>query len=346
MEKAYLILENGRVFEGERFGAHADAMGECVSTTGVVGYVETLTDPANLGKIVVQTFPLIGNYGVQTADEIGQCLLSGYVVREACDVPSNFRSEMTLNEYMKLKGISGISGVDTREIALILRREGAMNAAIVSEVPENIEFLKADSEKYAVARAGAKEKREYSPRGDKKYTVALMDYGARSDMIEALLNFGCEVHAFRWDASAEEVLALDPDGIALSAGPGNPNENEKVIYEVRKMIGRKPIFAAGLGHQILALSLGARTEKMHVGHRGANYSVKKRMSDRLVITTQNHGYTVIPASLPDEAVMVYENAADATCEGVDYPSLRAFSVQFVPGEGEYRRFIAMMGGEI
>lgn len=345
MAKAYLILENGRVFEGERFGAHADVLGECVFTTGVVGYMETLTDKSNLGKIVVQTFPMIGNYGVQTEDAIGECLLSGYVVREACDMPSNFRSEMTLDEYMKMKGISGIQGVDTREITLILRTEGAMNAAIVSQIPENLEFLKTNPEKYAVARAGAKGKKVYPAKGEKKYSVALMDFGAREDTIRALAEKGIEVTAYPWDATAEEILISNPDGIVLSEGPGNPKENEKVIHEVRNLIGKKPIFALGLGHQILALSLGARTEKLPFGHRGDNYSVTKRLSGKLLLTSQNHGYTVIPASLPGEAVLVYENAWDYTCEGIDYPDLDAFSVQFIPRSEEYDRFIAMMGGE-
>jgi len=345
LEKAYLILENGRVFEGERFGAHADALGECVAQTSVVGYVETLTEKSNFGKIVVQTFPLIGNYGVQTEDAIGECLLSGYVVREASDMPSNFRSEMTLDQYMKTKGVSGIKGIDTREIALILRKEGAMNAAIVSEIPENLEFLKTDPEKYAVARAGAKEYKVYKAACEKKFTVALMDFGARRDMLDALCALGCEVHVFPWDSNAEDVLRISPDGIVLSEGPGNPMENKKIIHEVRKLAGQKPVFAAGLGHQILALSLGARTEKMAVGHRGANYSVVKRMSTKLLMTQQNHGYTVIPASLPAEATQAYKNAADDTCEGIDYPSLNAFSVQFTPDRNEYERFISMMGGE-
>lgn len=345
MEKAYLILENGRVFEGERFGARADAVGECVFTTGVVGYVETLTDKSNLGKIVVQTFPMIGNYGIQTEDEIGSCLLSGYVVREACDFPSNFRSEMTLDAYLQKKGVPGIKGVDTREITLMIRNEGAMNAAIVSEKPENLEFLKIDTEKYAVARAGAREKKLYPATGEKKFSVALMDFGARKDMITHLLDLSCDVTVYPWDAKADEILKDNPDGIVLSEGPSNPMENEKVIYEIRKLAGKKPIFAAGLGHQMLALALGARTEKLPFGHRGASCSVKVRKTGKLLISSQNHSFTVIPASLPAEAVMTHENCADFTCEGIEYATLSAFSVQFIPTDSEYRRFISLMGGE-
>jgi len=350
MEKAYLILENGRIFEGERFGARADAMGEMVFTTGMCACLETLTDPGYAGQIVLSTFPLIGNYGRIDEDVKGKMHLAGYVVREACDAPSNFRSQGTLESLLEENGIPGIKGVDTREITLILRNAGTMNAMIASEIPKNFDSLRAHSAKNTVRETGA-EKTEVLTKIEGAKHVVLWDFGARPDFVSYLTEKGVSVTRAKWSITCDEILALSPDGVVLSDGPGDPNENEGAISEIAKLMGRVPVFGTGLSHQMMALAMGARCEKMPFGHRGANQPVRDRKTGRTVITAQNHGYCVVSASLPAGAVVRLENANDRTVEGIEYDALRAFSVQFQPeslagfGDEEFLlgRFLHMMG---
>ena len=351
MAKAYLILENGSIFEGESFGAPAQTTGELVFTTSVVGYIETLTDPAYYGQIVVQTFPLIGNYGVIEEDFEGDCCLKGYVVRDWCRTPSNFRCQYDLDSYLKEKGIPGICGVDTRELTKIIRENGVMNAMITSEIPADMAEIKAYAITGAVEAVTAKEEAVFPAEGEKKFDVVMIDYGSRMNMVADLCKLGCEVTVVPAGTSAEAILAKNPNGVVLTGGPGDPAENTACIEEIKKLLGKVPMFGAGLGHQMMALAVGGKTEKLKYGHRGANQPAKDLKGVRTYITCQNTGYTVVADSLPVGEVR-YINANDQTCEGIDYPGLKAFSVQFRPDtaismkkDTLIDRFVAMMGGQ-
>lgn len=352
-KKAYLVLSNGMVFEGRRIGSRRDSVGELVFTTGMTGYLETLTDPSYCGQIVMQTFPLIGNYGVISPDFEGKTAVRGYVVRELCDTPSNFRSEGGLEKFLIENDIPGIAGVDTREITRLIREEGVMNAKICSEIPSDL----SDILSYAVAKAvetvSAKEPEVYPAEGERKFRVALMDYGAKKNIIRSLQQRGCEVTCFPQSAKAEEVLAMRPDGIMLSNGPGDPEENVGPINELKKLIGKVPVFGICLGHQLTALAMGGKTVKLKYGHRGANQPVKDLIGGRTYITSQNHGYAVVSDSLKGIGRETFINANDQSCEGMEYPGKNCFTVQFHPeacgGPRDtgflFDRFIGMMGGE-
>ena len=352
MKKAYLILENGEVFEGFSVGADCESVGELVFTTGTVGYLETLTDPSYAGQIVIQTFPMIGNYGVIPQDFEGKSAARGYVVRELCGAPSNFRSEGDLASFLKEQGIPCICGVDTRRITKILRDCGVMNAKIAF-APDFTEDIKAYSVGDVVSAVTSPDKRVYPAEGNKKYTVALIDYGAKGNIINCLRKRGCEVVEVSADSTADEVLALSPDGVMLSNGPGDPKVNPDRIETVKGLIGKVPLFGICLGHQLLALAMGGDTEKLKFGHRGANQPVKEVGGARTFITSQNHGYAVIKDSLEGIGRESFFNANDGSCEGIEYPGRRCFSVQFHPEanagprdtEFLFDRFISMMGGE-
>ena len=332
MKKCYLVLADGHIFEGIRFGAEGEAMGELVFNTGVVGYEANLTDPNNYGQIVLQTFPMIGNYGVIPEDLEGKkAHLSGYVVREWCDAPSNFRCKGNLDEYLKAQGVVGIYGIDTREITRLIRDNGVMPAKIVDELGENAaEGLSCYAVKGAVEAVACLEKAVLAAKGEKKYTVAVMNFGTTGNFIEQLTERGCEVLVFPYNATAEEILSANSDGILLSDGPGDPADNAAIIEEIKKLFGAKPLFAVGLGHQMLALAAGAKTVKLTYGHRGGNQPVKRLSDGRTYITTQNHGYAVLSESIPECAAESYVNANDQTNEGVEYACKQAFSVQFHP----------------
>ncbi|MCR5826265.1 MAG: carbamoyl phosphate synthase small subunit [Oscillospiraceae bacterium] len=352
MEKAYLVLGNGRIFEGQRIGAAGDGVGELVFTTGTVGYLETLTDPSYAGQIVLQTFPQIGNYGVIPADFEGRCAARGYVVRELCDTPSNFRSEYALDLFLKQQGVPGICGVDTRELTRILREEGVMNALICDAVPEDRSVLSGSTVTGAVASVSVKETSVHPPQGEAKYAVTLIDYGAKGNIIRCLQKRGCTVTVVPHDTAAEDILAAQPDGVMLSNGPGDPAENVFEIAQIAKLVGKVPLFGICLGHQLTALALGGQTVKLKYGHRGANQPVREVGGTRTYITTQNHGYAVLSESLAGVGSELYVNANDGSCEGMAYPGLRCFTVQFHPeacaGPQDmdflFDRFVAMMGG--
>ena len=332
-KKRYLILANGDVFEGEAFGADASAVGELVFNTGMNGYIETLTDPSYYGQIVMHTFPLIGDYGMISEDmESDSSVVRGYVVRDHCTHPSNFRSEGDIESFLKAKGIPGICGVDTRRITRIIRDSGVMNACITDDpAAADMTAIKDYRITGAVAKVSIGEKRVFPADGETKYRVALLDFGEKYNIVRSLQARGCEVTVLPYDTGAEEVLSLDPDGIMLTNGPGDPVENTGVIEELKKLLGRKPMFGICLGHQLLALAAGAKTEKLKYGHRGANQPVKRLSDGRVFITSQNHGYAVKSDSL-DRSVAVesFVNANDFTNEGIDYPAYRAFTVQFHP----------------
>jgi len=327
---AYLVLSNGTVFEGRRIGAPVDRIGELVFTTGMEGYLETLTDPSYYGQIVTQTFPLIGNYGVIEEDFEGRSELFGYIVRELCDTPSNFRSAYPLNDYLVAQGIPGLCGVDTREIVRITREEGVMNAMICDEVPSDLSAIKAFTVKDAVASVSSNENYTCPAEGTEKCRVALIDYGAKHNIIRSLQKRGCSVTVWPADTTAETILASGTDGIMLSNGPGDPKENTFCIEQLKKLIGQKPVFGICLGHQLAALALGGDTIKLKYGHRGGNQPVRSLEAGRTYITSQNHGYAVVADSLKGIGVESFVNANDGSCEGMDYPSMNCFTVQFHP----------------
>lgn len=353
-EKVYICLENGRIFEGKRFGAGGNVTGELVFTTGMCGYIETLTDPSYYGQIVMQTFPLIGNYGYIPEDaESGKSYVSAYIVREKCDKPSNFRCEKTLDEYLKENGIPGVYGVDTREITKIIRESGVMNAMICSD-PRYFDAQTVGGYRVENAvKSVSCERPVPLAAKDPLYNVVLLDYGKKDNIARELIKRGCNVAVMPSSTKAQDVLKLDPDGIMLSNGPGDPAENTQCIEELKQLIGKKPIFGICLGHQLLALAMGAETQKLKYGHRGLNQPVKNLETGRTYISSQNHGYAVVNEAVEKCGGKIsYINANDGTNEGVDYPKKNAFSVQFHPeacsGPHDTRflfdKFIKMMGG--
>ena len=328
--KVYLTLQNGKVFEGFRFGAVGDVVGELVFTTGMTGYLETLTDPSYYGQIVTQTFPLIGNYGVIPEDfESKKPWVSAYIVREVCDYPSNFRSEGTLNDYLEKSGIVGVYGIDTRELTRIVRETGVMNACISSKPLKDFEALKKYRVTNAVKSVTCSEVKEYGDRAFARWTVAVWDFGCKKNIIRELLKRDCAVLRVPAFYTAEQILALNPDGVMLTNGPGDPEENTGIIEELKKLAGKKPIFGICLGHQLFALAMGGKTAKMKYGHRGANQPVKNLDTGRVYISSQNHGYEVLSSSVKKGKVS-FINVNDNTCEGVDYDDIDAFTVQFHP----------------
>lgn len=334
-EKGYLILENGKVFPGVLFGAGGETTGEVVFTTAMTGYLETLTDPSYYGQIVVQTFPLIGNYGVIPADfESGAPRLQGYIVREWCQEPSNFRCAGGLDAFLKEKGIVGLSGIDTRALTRIVREHGVMNGRISRSpdlTPAEQEAVRDYRVTGAVRAVSCHAPEILQPEGSPLCHVVLWDFGAKENIRRELVKRGCRVTAVDASATAADILALKPDGLMLSNGPGDPAENVEIVAELRKLMETGlPAFGICLGHQLLALSMGGRTEKMKYGHRGANQPAVRAADGRVFITSQNHGYQVVGNSLPGEAVVSYVNGNDGSCEGVTYTHLPAFSVQFHP----------------
>ena len=382
MQTAYLILADGTVFEGKSIGATGMTIGETVFTTGMTGYIETLTDPSYYGQIVTQTFPLIGNYGVMPPDfESAKSWVRGYVVRELCDQPSNFRCEGDLDSFLKEQGIIGICGIDTRALTKRLREAGVMNGMIVSgksaenfrpeellpkikdyQITNAVQMVQTKKEgeaspcapassaspavSYATLSAGD------NPRNAPAHHVVLFDFGAKLNIQRELEKRGCKVTVVPYNTTAEEVIKLSPDGIMLSNGPGDPAENTEVIEEIRKLCewNKKtlkqvqgdrhaelvsashaiPIFGICLGHQMLALARGCKTSKLKYGHRGGNHPCKDTETNRVYITSQNHGYAVENASLPSYAKMSFFNVNDGTVEGITYTDIPAFSVQFHP----------------
>jgi carbamoyl-phosphate synthase small subunit len=337
--RVYLTLENGRIFEGERFGAEGEAVGELVFTTGMTGYLETLTDKSYYGQIITQTFPLIGNYGVIPEDfEGARVYARGYIVRQGCQEPSNFRSEGDLDAFLKTQNVVGLRDIDTRELTKIIRRNGVMNGKISGRkpTPGDMEEIKAFRIENAVAgvsvRAPYVQKPDAAAPGGVSFRAAVLDLGLKENIKRELVKRGCEVLVYPHDTKAERILAARPDGIMLTNGPGDPAENLDIIRELRKLMASGvPIFGICLGHQLLALAKGFRTEKLKYGHRGANQPAKNLRTGRTYITSQNHGYAVVSESIdPAAAEEWFVNVNDRTCEGILYRDAPVFSVQFHP----------------
>ncbi len=354
--KAFLILEDGTVFTGTSIGSKREMISEIVFNTSMTGYLEVLTDPSYAGQAVVMTYPLIGNYGVCYEDmESTKAWPDGYIVRELSRLPSNFRSEATIQEFLEKQDIPGIAGVDTRALTKILREKGTMNGMITTnedyDLDEVIGRLKAHVMEDVVTKVSCKEK--YVLEGD-GLKVALMDFGAKKNIAKSLNDRGCEVTVYPAWTTAEEIIASKPDGIMLSNGPGDPETCVEIIKEIKKLYNTDiPIFAICLGHQLMALANGATTHKLKYGHRGGNHPVKDLEQNRVYISSQNHGYVVDTDQL-DESIITpaFTNVNDTTNEGLKYVGKNIFTVQFhpeaCPGPQDssylFDKFIDMMGG--
>ncbi len=353
----YLILKDGTVFTGTPVGADGTVIGEAVFTTAMGGYLLTLTDPSYYGQIIAHTFPMIGNYGaIETDSESDKPALKGYVVRELCDVGSNFRKEGELNDFLKKYNVVGIAGVDTRALTRKIRDIGVMNAMItddLKDLPGKLAAIRKFKVKSAVEQTSCSAPIELNPIDEKhKYRVVLFDFGAKRNIERMLIKYGCSVVRVPYNTTAEQAMAFKPDGIMLSNGGGDPADNVGVIEQLKKLNSYKiPTFGICLGHQLLALSYGAVTSKLKYGHRGANQPVKDLVTGRTYITSQNHGYAVKASSVdPEIASVRFINANDKTVEGIDYKCAPAFSVQFHPEacggpkdtEFMFERFVKLM----
>ena len=327
--KAKLILENGVVFEGKAFGYLKECVGEVVFNTGMTGYQEVLTDPSYYGQIVTMTYPLIGNYGINLEDlESKEPKVRGFIVREKCQYPNNFRCELELETYLAQNKVLGLDGIDTRALTKILRNNGTMKGIIVldnSNLEDVKDKLEAFSNRDAVSIVSTNEKYEISGEGKK---VAIIDFGIKQNIIRNFVKRGCNVTVFPYDFKAEEVLEINPDLVFLSNGPGDPEDMGEAVNEIKKIVGKKPIVGICLGHQLLALTLGGETKKLKFGHRGCNHPVKDLINNRVHITSQNHGYYV--ATLPENMEITHVSMNDGTVEGLKHKELPIFSVQFHP----------------
>jgi carbamoyl-phosphate synthase small subunit len=371
--KALLLLEDGTAFEGENFGAQGEVFGEAVFNTSITGYQEIITDPSYKGQIVAMTYPLIGNYGVNEED-IESCRpwLEGFVVKELSAIRSNWRSTMSLDEYLSKYNIVGIQGIDTRALTRHLRLKGAMQGAISAkdcDLESLMKKLKASPRLAGVdlvkevACKEAYEWKEDREKGSaclparqgfrKKYKVVVLDCGVKFNILRNLINVGCKVTVVPAATSAEEILKLKPDGLLLSNGPGDPEAVTYVIETARRLLGKLPIFGICLGHQMLGLALGGKTYKLKFGHHGGNHPVKDLKTGKVAITAQNHGFNVDMKPIHDKNVVTtHINLYDGTAEGLEHKKLRLFSVQYHPEAGPgprdaqylFEKFVNLMSG--
>jgi len=346
-ERIHLVLADGTAFAGEPYGARGTTVGEAVFTTTMTGYQEVLTDPSYKGQLVTMTAPEIGNVGVNAHDAEsvdGKPHVAGFVLRDASPVASNWRAEQTLDAYLAESGVVAISGVDTRKLTRHLRDHGSQNAAIG---PEPIAELQAKA-RAAPDMAGLDLVKLVTPRepypfaegrgawavgaeaSPPKHHVVAIDYGVKKNILRCLVDAGCKVTVVPATTTAAEILALAPDGVFLSNGPGDPAAVGYAVATIKELLGQKPIFGICLGHQLLALALGGKTYKLKFGHRGANQPVKDLATGRIEITTQNHGFCVDLASLPSTVVSTHVHLNDGTSEGLAAAHLAAFSVQYHP----------------
>ena len=363
--KAFLILEDGTVFTGTHIGADREVISEIVFNTSMAGYLEVLTDPSYAGQTVCMTYPLIGNYGVCREDmESKRAWPDGFIVRELSRTASNFRKEITIQEFLAEQNIPGIAGIDTRALTKILREKGTMNGMITPDENYNPALILPQLKQYTTGKVVEKvtcshkyhfELKEQSlqePLSQRGKKVALLDFGAKDNIASSLVRRGCQVTVYPANTKAEEIIGDRPDGIMLSNGPGDPKECTGIIKEIKKLYDSDiPVFAICLGHQLMALATGADTFKMKYGHRGGNHPVKDLKSGRVYISSQNHGYVVDTEKLdPAVAVPAFINVNDGTNEGLSYTGKNIFTVQFHPEASPgphdsgylFDRFIEMM----
>jgi carbamoyl-phosphate synthase small subunit len=369
-ERAHLVLADGTVFPGEPFGARGTTTGEAVFTTTMTGYQEVLTDPSYTGQIVTMTAPEIGNTGVNAADAEsvdGKPHVAGFVLRDASPMASNWRSEQTLDAYLAQHNIVAITGVDTRKLTRHLRDHGAQNAAIgmepVAKLLErarsapnmsglDLVKLVTPREPYPFSEGRGSWRTPSETKATKQHHVVAMDFGVKKNILRCLVDSGFKVTVVPATTTAKDILALNPDGIFLSNGPGDPAAVGYAVDTVKQLLGKKPIFGICLGHQLLALALGGKTYKLKFGHRGANQPVKDLATGKIEITTQNHGFCVDLESLPSSVVSTHVHLNDGTSEGLAAKELKAFSVQYHPEAAAgphdalylFDRFTALMNG--
>ncbi len=327
---AYLYLEDGSVYEGKQFGADGDTLGEVVFNTGMTGYQEVLTDPSYYGQIVMMTYPLIGNYGVNWEDpESMHPQVKGFVVRELCELPSNWHSEGSLEAYMKKHGIVGIQDIDTRKLTRDIRDHGTLRGIISGK--QLTDDMRAQMLNYTVedpvSKVTCEEKFEIPGQGKK---IAVFDFGLKASILSSLRKRQCHLIVYPSNTTAKEIMKDEVDGIMLTNGPGDPKDNPGVIEQLKILMGYRPIFGICLGHQLMALANGADTGKLKYGHRGANHPVKDLEKDRVFITSQNHGYTIVEDSLTSNMKVSHRNWNDMTIEGIRYLDDDIFTVQFHP----------------
>ena len=347
--KAILLLEDGTVFEGNSFGAKGQKCGEVVFNTSMTGYQEILTDPSYKEQIITMTYPLIGNYGTNECDsESRKIFASGFIVKENCSYPSNWRNKNSLSDYLETNNVIGLEGIDTRKLVKHIRTQGAMKG-IISSTDLNIDKLKKKLANYPglVGRDIVKDvtvKKQYSwnkavidalngneQKPEKKYKVVAFDFGIKHNILRLLCTYGCDVKVVPAATSSDEVLSQRPDGVFLSNGPGDPAPVTYAIETVKSLLGKVPIFGICLGHQILSLALGGKTYKLKFGHRGANHPVKNLRTGKIEITSQNHGFCVDMDSLKNKDIeLTHLNLNDNTVEGIRCKKLAAFSVQYHP----------------
>ncbi len=337
MKKAFLLLADGTLFEGKAVGYEGASIGEVVFNTGMAGYQEVLTDPSYYGQIVCMTYPMIGNYGLNSDDyESDRSWVRGFIMRESCKHPSNWRCEISLDDYLKQQKIVGIEGIDTRRLTRILRNSGVMNGILYTEGYEPSYAMRKEMEEYlvkdAVKSVTCTAPAVYPAEGEEQYSVALFDFGTKRNIVRALRARGCRVTVLPAYTRPEEVLQGGYDGVMLSNGPGDPAENTELIQNIREMIDAGlVIFGICLGHQLTSLAIGAKTEKMKFGHRGVNHPVKDLQGSRTYITSQNHGYAVVYDSIdPAIATVRYVNLNDNTVEGLVHNNGKVFTVQYHP----------------
>ncbi|AIE59588.1 carbamoyl phosphate synthase small subunit [Bacillus methanolicus] len=331
--KKQLILEDGTIFIGEGFGSDANKTGEVVFNTGMTGYQEILSDPSYCGQIVTLTYPLIGNYGINRDDfESISPAISGLVVKEAAEFPSNWRSELSLDQFLKLKNIPGIAGIDTRKLTRIIRKYGTLKGAICSmneDADEILERLRALQLRNDQVKQVSTKTPYPSPGRGKR--IVLVDFGMKHGILRELNKRDCDVVVVPYHTTAEEILNLSPDGVMLSNGPGDPKDVPEAIEMIRGILGKVPLFGICLGHQLFALASGANTVKMKFGHRGSNHPVKDLKTGKVALTSQNHGYTVEKESIKETRLEVTHIALnDGTIEGLKHLDFPAFTVQYHP----------------
>lgn len=328
--KAQLILENGVRFNGKAFGYIGETVGEVVFNTGMTGYEELLTDPSYAGQIVTMTYPLIGNYGINLDDmESDGPKLKGFVVREKCNLPNNWRCEMDIDTFLRSSKVMGIEGIDTRALTKMLRDVGTMKGIITTNLELDGDELAAVfaslDNRNVIAECTIKEKYEIPGTGTH---IAFVDMGAKAGILRDFKSRGCRLSVFPAFASAEEILAVNPDAVFLSNGPGDPKDVPEIIEMVKQLVGKKPILGVCMGNQLINLALGGDTRKMKFGHHGGNHPVKDLKTGRVYITSQNHEYVV--CDLPEGVEAAFVNINDNTIEGIKHTSLPIFSVQFHP----------------
>lgn len=336
MEKGYLVLENGRFFEGNWIGKACPSGGEVVFNTSMTGYQEILTDPSYKGQVVVLTYPLIGNYGIDLAvSQSAKIQASGLILGECCEKPSHWASNLSLEAYLKQAGISGLVNVDTRALTKELRTHGTMRGCMVTNPSHSKAYFKHVNQQVAslppVYMTTTPFAYELQVNQVPTARVAVMDYGIKQGILKAMLSKGFEIKVFPASTSAETVLSWQPDGIFLSNGPGDPAQLTSIIHQVSLLAQHKPTFGICLGHQLLCHAFGAQTEKLKFGHRGANHPVKDLVYDKVVMTAQNHGYVVVEGTInPERLEVSHYNVNDGSIEGVRHKYLPVFSVQYHP----------------